>query len=141
MNEYFFSDIEVGMQETFQREITIEMENLFRYITGDENPLHKDDVYAKQCGEWYKKHVAFGMLTGSLYSTIVGMYLPGKYSLIHSFDELSFLKPVFAGDILTVTGEVTSKEEFLKLICIKAVIRNQEYIIVSRARIKVLVTK
>lgn len=47
MNEYFFSDIEVGMQETFQREITIEMENLFRYITGDENPLHKDDVYAK----------------------------------------------------------------------------------------------
>lgn len=81
------------------------------------------------------------MLTASLYSTIVGMYLPGKYSLIHSFDELSFLKPVFAGDILTVTGEVTSKEEFLKLICIKAVIRNQENIIVSRARIKVLVTK
>lgn len=143
MNEYLFSDIQIGMKESFQKEITIEMEDMFRYITGDENPLHKDDGYARLCmrGGGYQKHIAFGMLTASLYSTITGMYLPGKYSLIHSFDEISFLKPVFAGDILTVIGEVTSKEEFLKLIYIKAIIRNQKNIIVSRAKIKVLVTK
>ncbi|MFT2536397.1 MaoC/PaaZ C-terminal domain-containing protein, partial [Escherichia coli] len=76
-------------------------------------------------------HVTFGMLTASFYSTLAGMYLPGKYSLIHSFEELSFLKPVFAGDLLTVVGEVFEKEEAFGLIRIKAVIRNQYGNIVS----------
>lgn len=49
MNEYLFSDIQIGMKESFQKEITIEMEDMFRYITGDENPLHKDDGYARLC--------------------------------------------------------------------------------------------
>ena len=81
------------------------------------------------------------MLTASFYSTMAGMYLPGKYSLIHSFDEISFLKPVFTGDILTVTGEVTEKEEGMGLIRLKVMIRNQKNQLVSRARMKVLVLK
>ena len=89
----------------------------------------------------YTGHVTFGMLTASLYSTLAGMYLPGKYSLIHSFEELSFLKPVFAGDLLSVTGEIFKKEEAFGLIRIKAVIRNQSGSIVSRAKMKVLVTR
>ena len=89
----------------------------------------------------YDSHVAFGMLTASMYSTIAGMYLPGKYSLIHSFEELSFLKPVFAGDVLTVTGEVIDKNEMLKLIRLKVEIKNQDNKKVSRAKMKVLVMK
>ena len=81
------------------------------------------------------------MLTASLYSTLAGMYLPGKYSLIHSFEELSFLKPVFAGDLLAVTGEVCEKVEAFRLIRVKAVIRNQHGYAVSRARMKILVLK
>ncbi len=46
-------------------------------------------------GGKFKEHITFGMLTASLYSTFAGMYIPGEYSLIHSFDELSFLQPVF----------------------------------------------
>lgn len=69
------------------------------------------------------------------------MYLPGKYSLIHSFEELSFLKPVFVGDVLTVEAEVTDKEKALKLIRLKIVIKNQDNKTVSRARMKVLVMK
>ncbi|MEE3493963.1 MAG: hypothetical protein VZR06_02300 [Butyrivibrio sp.] len=81
------------------------------------------------------------MLTASLYSTIAGMYLPGKYSLIHSFDELSFMNPVFVGDELTVQGTVTDKNEDLKLIMLKVVIKNQDKKVVSRAKMKVLVMK
>ena len=142
MNEYTLSEIETGLEASFTRTITAEMEDAFREISGDDNPLHRDDEFARETGGGkFKSHASFGMLTASLYSTMAGMFLPGKYSLIHSFDELSFLKPVFAGDVLTVTGTVTDKNEDLRLIMLKAVIRNQDNKVVSRAKMKVLVLK
>jgi len=142
VNEFGIKEIEIGMTESFSRCITSEMESMFRKLTGDENPLHQDDGFAREISNGkYKSHVIFGMLTASFYSTIAGMYLPGKYSLIHSFDELSFLKPVFVGDVLTVRGEVVDKDESLNLIKIKVTINNQDRKIVSRAKMKILVMK
>ena len=142
MNEYTLADIRVGMKENFTKKITEEMEDAFRLICGDENPLHRDDDYAKEIfGGKYDKHVSFGMLTASLYSTIAGMYLPGKYSLIHSFDELSFMQPVFAGDTLAVEGEVTEVDEALKLIRIRVIIKTQFGKKVSRAKMKIMVMR
>ena len=142
MNEYTFSEIFVGMKASFQRKVTPEMEDMFRQISGDDNPLHRDDDFARTVGGGrFPSHAAFGMLTASFYSTMAGMYLPGKYSLIHSLEEISFMKPVFAGDTLEVRGEVTEKEEGLKLICLKVTIKNQHGAKVSRAKMKVLVLK
>lgn len=142
MNEYTFAEISPGMKASFEKEITLEMENEFREISGDDNPLHRDDEFAREAGGGkFPGHAVFGMLTASFYSTMAGMYLPGKYSLIHSFDEISFLKPVFVGDRLTITGEVAGKEEALNLIHLKVTIRNQDSKLVSRARMKVLVLK
>lgn len=142
MNDYTYEDIKVGMNISFEKEITTDMEDMFRAITGDENPLHKDDDFAKSNSDGrFPRHVTFGMLTASLCSTVAGMYLPGKNSLIHSFDEISFKKPVFTGDVLTVEAKVTDKNDELKLIFIKVIIRNCYGEIVSRARMKVLVMK
>lgn len=142
MNEYTFDEIKVGMAASFTRVITKEMEDSFRVISGDDNPLHKDDDFALQVSEGrFKGHAAFGMLTASLYSTAAGMYLPGKYSLIHSFDEISFMKPVFVGDELTVNAEVTDKIDGLKMIRLKVEIKNQNNKKVSKAKMKVLVMK
>ena len=142
MNEYKLLDLSVGMTASFQKTITLEDEEEFRKISGDNNPLHRDDDFANEIsGGKYKNHVSFGMLTASLYSTIAGMYLPGKYSLIHSFDEISFMKPVFVGDCLTVTGEITDKDDYLKMIKLKVVITNQDGKKVSRAQMKVMVMK
>ena len=140
MNEYLFSQIILGQKESFQVLVTEDMENSFRIITGDNNPLHRDDSFAVAMGP-FKSHVVFGMLTASFYSTFAGMHLPGKYSLIHSFDKLSFLKPVFIGDLLTITGEVIDKIDSLKLICLNIEIKNQNNKIVSKAKMKVLVLK
>ena len=139
MNTYVYDEIPVGLTCSFTREITAEMEDQFREISGDENPLHKDDAFAKEI-KGTASHVSFGMLTASLYSTLCGMYIPGMYSLIHSM-ELQFLKPVFAGDELTVTGEVTDKQDGLKLLRVKAKITNQNGKSVSKANIKVLVLR
>lgn len=81
------------------------------------------------------------MLTASFYSTIAGMYLPGKYSLVHSLEDLSFKKPVYVGDELTVTGKVIDKNDELRLIVLKVSIKNQNKDLVSKAKMKVLVMK
>ncbi len=142
MNEYRFADIAIGMEASFQKTITTEMEDAFREISGDENPLHRDDAFAREIsGGKFSGHAAFGMLTASMYSTMAGMYLPGKYSLIHSLEEVSFMKPVFVGDQLTVCGKVVDKHDDLKLIILKVTIKNQDNKTVSRARMKVLVMK
>lgn len=138
MNEYKYADIAVGLVESFSRTITERMEDAFREITGDENPLHKDDEFARSVSNAYKGHVAFGLLTASFYSTLAGMYIPGKYSLIHSFEDIKFIKPVYAGDTLTVTGTVKEKNDALNLIMVKAVIKNQDNEIVSSAKIKII---
>ena len=141
MNEFTFSQLDVGHKEEFTVQITKEMEDAFRQITGDVNPLHQDDAFAVQTGGGrFRSHVSFGMLTASFYSTLAGVYLPGKYSLIHSLS-IKFQKPVFAGDTLTVVGEIIDKQDELKLIQIKAVIKNQRAQSVSKADMKVLVMK
>lgn len=139
MNTYTFAEIQEGMTASFTKEITDQMENLFREISGDENPLHKNDDYAMEIGG-YKQHVSFGMLTASLYSTVAGVYLPGKYSLIHSM-EIKFIKPVFAGDVLTVSAAVVGKQAAMKLLQLKVKITNQDNICVSKADMKVLVLR
>ena len=77
----------------------------------------------------------YGMLTYSFYSTLAGVYLPGRNCLLHSV-ETKLLKPVFVGDFLTVVGRVEEKEELFHQLKIKAEIWNQKGEKVSRAIIK-----
>lgn len=133
MREYTFADIPVGLTESFSRTVTAEMLDAFREVSGDTNPLHCDEAYAQ--AEGYPSRVVYGMLTASFYSTLVGLYLPGKYALFQEL-ETSFRAPVFVGDELTVTGEVIETRDTFKRITVKAVIKNQNGKTVSKATIK-----
>ena len=79
MNEYKIEDIEIGMKEEFKVQITEKMQNEFRDNTGDINPMHSDPDFAKEKG--FDDTLVFGMLTASFFSTLVGVYLPGKNCL------------------------------------------------------------
>ncbi|MCM1385931.1 MAG: MaoC family dehydratase [Bacillus sp. (in: Bacteria)] len=122
MKEYSYDIVEVGMEESFQVTVTEEMMEKFMSITGDENPLHTDAAYARSRN--YEDKVVYGMLTASFYSTLAGMYLPGKYSLIHSMDN-KFLRPVYVGDTLTVSGTVKEKEDAYRMLMLNLLIQNQ----------------
>ena len=140
MNEYRYKEITVGQTESFTHTVTSESEDKFRSITGDLNPLHKDDEFATDAGTGkFSGHISHGMLTASLLSTMAGMYLPGKYSLIHSIDNISFKAPVYVDDVLTVTGKVISKQDELSLIQLSVVITNADNKIVLKAKVKVVV--
>lgn len=133
MREYKISDIFVGMKESFSKTVTEEMIQKFFDITGDENPLHKDRVFAETKG--FPDRVVYGMLTASLISTLGGCYIPGKYCLIQGI-EVRFAKPVFAGDELTVLGEVNRVDTELKYLEIKVTIWNQKKEKVLRGLLK-----
>lgn len=134
MKEYTYDEIEIGLTEQFQTEVTKEKMKWFQLITGDVNPLHCDSDFAKEKG--YPDCVAYGMLTSSFYSTLAGVYLPGKNSLIHSV-ETKLLKPVYAGDQLLISGKVVEKEDLFHLLKIRAEIFNQKGERVSKAIMKV----
>lgn len=132
MNEYLMEDIYVGLKESFTVKIEKEMLEMFLKISGDNNILHTDKEYAISKG--FNDKVVYGMLTASFYSKLAGVYLPGKYCLLHEVNS-SFLKPVYVGDELLISGEVKQVYETYKQIEIKAEIRrNGEK--VSRALIK-----
>lgn len=133
MQKMRFEDVIIGFKESFSITITSEMMEYFKLITGDINPLHCDYDYAKSSG--YKDCVVYGMLCSSFYSTLAGMYLPGKYCLLRSVDT-SFKNPVFVNDRLVITGEVIEKDERFKQLTIKGKTVNQDGITVNRGIIK-----
>ena len=134
MNDYTYEEIQIGHKENFTVTITEEMMDKFRDITGDINPLHNDEDYALSKG--YKGKVAYGMLTGSLLSTLAGVYLPGKKSLIQEV-KIKFAKPVYAGDTVTVEGVVEEKNDTYSLLMLKVTIRNQDGDKVCRGKMQI----
>ena len=134
MNSYKFVDINVGLEESFNVRVSSEKLDKFLKISGDINPLHTDAEYSKSKG--FSDRVVYGMLTSSFFSTLVGVYLPGKYCILQGVD-IQFSKPVYIDDILTITGKVSYVNEAYKQLEIKAVIINQDNKKVSKATIKV----
>ena len=136
MNNYKFDELTVGMTESFKVSITAEMLDAFKGITGDVNPLHNDEEFAKAKG--HPGRVAYGMLTASFLSTLAGVYIPGERSLIQQV-ETKFAKPVYIGDELTVTGEIVELVESVQRIELKVTITNQDGKKVLRGTMGILV--
>lgn len=123
MNKYGIEDLYEGMTESFDVTITEGMMKSFLEITGDVNPLHNDDEFAKAKG--FENRVVYGMLTSSMLSTLAGVYLPGERSLIREVD-IKLKKPVFVGDTLTVSGTVEDIREQLGIFDMKVTIVNDK---------------
>lgn len=133
MKEYRFEDLSEGMSESFTVTITEKMVNDFLCDIDDTNPLHVDSDFAKEQG--YKERVVYGMLTNAMLSKLVGVYLPGKYCLLQGV-ETKFLRPVYIGDTLTVTGTVDELHASVKRMSVKAVIVNQDGKKVCKAKVE-----
>lgn len=123
MNEYSLCNISEGLTESFHVCVTEEMMDYFLKLSGDVNPLHCSTQYANDRG--FRDRVVYGMLTASFFSTLAGVYLPGKKCLLQKVHS-DFIKPVYIGDNLLVSGTVKTKHESLSTIIIKAKITRDE---------------
>ena len=135
--EYTFDEIEMGLTKQFQIIITESMIDDFAKISGDYNPLHMDEKFAQSRD--FKNRVCHGMLLGSLFSRLIGMYVPGKSGLYFS-QTLNFVNPTIVDDTVTVTGKVISKSESTKIIELKTTIKNSSHVLVD-GKAKVILSK
>lgn len=133
MNRFTYDELFVGQNAVFIRDITAEMMEQFRAVSGDNNPLHVNQDFARKYG--FSDRVVYGMLTASLYSCLAGEYIPGEQCLLQSVHS-DFLQPVFVGDSLRVEGKIVAKNDSVRQLVVKAVIRNQHGKKVSKARIE-----
>lgn len=95
--------LQIGDAAEFAKTVTETDIYLYAGITGDFNPAHVNEAYAKNT--FFKTRIAHGMLTAGFISAIIANQLPGP-GTIYLKQELGFLAPVRIGDTVTARVEV-----------------------------------
>jgi 3-oxoacyl-[acyl-carrier protein] reductase len=129
-----FEDIREGHAEALHVEITAPLVEQFAALTGDRNPLHMEDDYARATP--WRRRVVHGMLSASFFSTLIGMRIPGEGALWLD-QTLEFARPVFIGDRLEVRATVKQKVLAERILVLELVVSNQRSEIVLSGTAKV----
>ncbi len=95
--------LQVGDKGWFTKTITEKDVFAFAEASGDFNPLHIDEEYAKRTV--FGHRIAHGILTAGIISTVLGGEIPGLGTIFVEM-HIKFLKPVYFGDTVTATGTV-----------------------------------
>ncbi|HDX9580302.1 MaoC family dehydratase [Bacillus cytotoxicus] len=122
VQEIYYDDIHIGDQASLTKTISNEEIVTFAKLTGDVNPIHLLDSFAKTT--MFKERIAHGMLVSSFISTILGTKLPGK-NTIYLSQNIAFRAPVKIGDTLRVVAEVIEKHDDKRIITLQTNIYNQ----------------
>ena len=127
--------ISVGQSASFTKTITESDVYTFAGLSGDLNPAHINEEYAK--GTRFGGRIAHGMLSAGLISAVIGMQLPGP-GIIYMGQTLKFLSPVRIGDTVTATVKVTSIDEQRRRAVLETTCTNQEGTLLISGEAKVL---
>ena len=117
-----FDELEPGDSASLVRTLTQKDIEVFAIMSGDVNPAHVDEAFAKS--DQFHKVVAHGMWGGALISTVLGTELPGP-GTIYLDQSLHFSRPVGLGDTITVTVKVIDKAADTHRVTLDCVASNQ----------------
>ena len=120
-------ELKVGDTAKFSKTVSESDVYLFAGVTGDLNPAHVSEEFAKDT--FFKTRIAHGMLSASFISTVIGTMLPGPGS-VYMRQEASFLAPVKFGDTITAVVEVAEIIADKKRVRLKTYCINQEKTVV-----------
>ncbi len=118
-----FDEISFGESASLVRRVTQRDIDLFAAVSGDINPAHLDEDYAK--ASRFHGIIAHGILEGALISAVLGTKLPGP-GTIYLEQELKFLKPVRPDDTLTVSVTAQLKDPIKKIVIFDCLCVNQK---------------
>jgi 3-oxoacyl-[acyl-carrier protein] reductase len=131
-----FASIKIGDEVHITKQILAEDVTAFANLSGDRNPLHMDETFARRTS--FQRRVAHGMIAASYVSQLVGMHLPGPGAL-WTQQNFRWRAPVFIGDALTIRLRVTHKSEGARALTIAVVAVNQNDRIVMEGEGTVMV--
>jgi acyl dehydratase len=113
--------LKVGNRAVLTKTFSEEEVCSFADLSGDRNPLHLDNKFG--AASVFGRRIVHGMLVAGLFSGLIGMELPGPGS-IYLGQNLVFRAPVFIGDTVTVSVEITKVRQdkpiiTLQTLCVK----------------------
>ncbi len=107
LDNHTFDELTIGQGATLRRTVTEADINGFAAVSGDLNPTHLDEVYAR--AEGLRGRTAHGMWSGALISTLLGTVFPGP-GTVYIEQRMRFIGPACAGDQLEISVRVTARD-------------------------------
>lgn len=126
----------IGDSASLSKMITEADVQAFADVTGDHNPVHLDEEFAKTTR--FGRRIAHGMLGASLISSAIANQLPGPGS-VYLGQTLKFVSPVYPGDTITARITVTTVREDKPIISLETICENQNKEVVIKGEATVLV--
>jgi 3-hydroxybutyryl-CoA dehydratase len=123
-----FESVELEKPFTYRRTFTDTDLALFCGISGDFNPYHMDETFARQ--SWFGRRTLPGLLTASM-----ATHLGGMIGFLATEMTFEYLAPVYPGDTITCVMRFTEKDETKRLLTALATYTNQDGVEVLRARV------
>lgn len=114
--------LKIGDKFSTTKQITDEVVRAFAELSGDFNPIHLDEEFAKTTR--FGKRIAHGMISGALISAVLGYQLR-EMSVVYLSQTMKFTAPVFIDDTVTATATVTNIREDKPIVTIECVCTNQ----------------
>lgn len=106
----------------------------FQLCSGDYNPLHNDESFAKRKG--FSQCVMYGNVLNCFVSYFIGELLPTQEVIIHS-QEIAYRQPVYLGDTLVFTAKVSEVFEMVNTVDFSFVFRNGDGKVVAKGKIQI----
>ena len=130
-------DLKIGDKFSKQRHVTDELVRKFAEVSGDHNPIHLDEGFAKTTR--FGRRIAHGMLSGAFISAVLG-YEFKERKIIYLSQTMKFTAPVYLDDTVTATATVTNIREEKGIVTLETVCANQngETVVTGEAVVMVL---
>src|SRR5687768_5366516 len=103
VNNNFNMDLKVGDSFSTKRIVTDELIRNFAELSGDFNPIHLDEEFAKNT--MFGRRIAHGMLSGAFISAVLGCEFKER-KIVYLSQTMKFTSPVFIGDTVTTTATI-----------------------------------
>ena len=120
--------LRIGQRVSTTRVFSMDDVQSFAALSGDANPIHLDPEFARQ--SIFGRPIVHGLFTTSLFSRLLGEELPGP-GTIYLGQSLSFVRPVFVGDEVTASVEITKIRQDKPIVTLRTTVTTNDGIAVD----------
>lgn len=118
----------LGMTASYEQTITDKDVKKFAELSGDYNPIHIDDEYAKNSR--FKRKIAHGLISASFFSALFGTKLPGE-GCVYVSQNLNFKRPVYINDTVKATVTIKQIDEKRRRLIFDTVCTVKNHVVIS----------